>query len=405
MQRLQNLQYIDNDEQKGIKYDWDLIFSDYNSLKCPEDIYDPTTAPIKWDPKYLMYLSIRSTGKTTAWLLIGMIMNARYGTTICYVRQTEDEIAPKYSRELTKVVNGYENGRYIKEITDGRFNSIRYDAKRLYYCLRDENGKEVDRAEEPFLMMLAVDLAEIYKSTLNVFRGDIILFDEFVRTYYKPDAYINFMQLISTIKRRRQSMTIVMTANTIRYTSQWYREFMVQNELKHMELGDKRRIQTAKGTKVYMELVEPKAKARIMEDARLYFGFDNPDLLSIVGTDAAWTFPDVQRIKYEEDDKILTKRIRVMAENELKLVLVYNHMVGLHVNVYPATNRPKDDSVILTLGFIEQRNQLFALGRGQVFRTIWDLYKQGMFYFSDNETAVVLDDYIQRAREAIRKKL
>lgn len=406
MNALQNLRYIGEDEQKGLCYDWDLIFEKYKSLDCPTDIYDPTTAPMTWSGmRYIIEMSIRATGKTTGWVLIGMIMNALYGTTICYVRQSEEETAPKYARELMNVINGYENGRYIKEITGGRFNAVTYKDRRLYYSLRDENGKEIDRAEKEFLILLAVDLWNIYKSTLNVFRGDLIIFDEFVGKYYKEDSYINFMQLISTIKRRRQSTYIVMLANTIRYTSQWYREFMIQQEIKRMELGDKRKITTAKGTKIYVEIVEPKAKARIAEDAVLYYGFDNPDLLSIVGTDEAWAFPLSPRIKYENDDRVLTKRIRIRGENELKLVPVINSQIGLHVNVYPATTKPHDDEIILTLDSPKDRRELFALGRGEIFRKIWELYKLNLFYFSDNETAVILEDYVYRAREALRKKL
>ena len=207
------------------------------------------------------------------------------------------------------------------------------------------------------------------------------------------------------VKRRRQSTMIVMLANTIRYTSQWYREFMVQQELKRMELGDKRKITTAKGTRVYIEMVEPKAKARIAEDAALYYGFDNPDLLAIVGTDAAWSFPLSPRIKYEEDDKVLTKRIRLKGEEELKLVLVYNEEVGLHVNCYPATGKLKEDEVVLTLDAPKTRNEIYALGRGEVFKKIWELYKMNLFYFSDNETAVILEDYVQRAKEGLRKRI
>lgn len=406
MEMLQNIKYIDDDEQKGIKYDWDLIFKMYKSLKCPDDIYDPTTAPMTWSGmRYIIEMSIRSTGKTTGWVLIGMIMNALYGTVIPYVRQTEEETAPKYARELMNVIVGYDNGRYIKEITGGRYNTVVYKDRRLFYSLRDEAGKEIDRAEKEFLILLAVDLWQVYKSTLNVFRGDLIIFDEFVGKYYKEDAYINFMQLISTVKRRRQSTMIVMLANTIRYTSQWYREFMVQQELKRMELGDKRKITTAKGTKVYIEMVEPKAKARIAEDAALYYGFDNPDLLAIVGTDAAWSFPLSPRIKYEEDDKVLTKRIRLKGEEELKLVLVYNEEVGLHVNCYPATGKLKEDEVVLTLDAPKTRNEIYALGRGEVFKKIWELYKMNLFYFSDNETAVILEDYVQRAKEGLRKRI
>ena len=404
MKRLQNIKFIDDDEEKGVDYDWDLILEDYKKLGCPDDIFDPTTNPIE-KCRQIFNMSIRSVGKTTCWLLLGMIMNARYGTTVCYVRQTEEEIAPKYSRELMNVVVTYNQGQYIRQITDDRYNTCVYRDRRLFYVLADENGKEIDRAPDPFLIMLAIDLQQTYKSTLNVFRGDFFIVDEFVKTFYKDGAFTEWFHLFSTVKRRRQCARVIYLANTIRFTSQWYREFMIQNVLKEMRLGDRRMVTTPKGTKMFIELVEPKAKQRILEDAALYFGFDNPDLLSIVGTDVAWALPMVPRIKYEEDDKILTKKIRVMAEDELKLVLVFNREIGLHVNVYPATTRRHDDEWILTLDTPECRKDLYALGRGDVFKKIWDLYRQNLFFYSDNETGAVLMEYVQRCKEALKKKI
>ena len=404
LNRLQNIKFIDNDEEKGIDYDWELIKEDYRSLGCPADIFDPTTNPFE-KIRQIFNLSIRSVGKTTGWVLIGMIMNARYGTTVGYVRQTEEELAPKYSRELMKVIVTYNQGQYIRQITDDKYNTVIYKDRRLYYCLADENGKEIDRSPEPFLIMLAIDLQETYKSVLNLPRCDFLIVDEFVKTYYKDQAFINWMQLLSTVKRRRQCTRIVYLANSIRYMSQWYREFMIQHILKTMRLGDHRTVTTAKGTRIYIELVEPKAKQRILEDAELYFGFDNPDLLSIVGTDLAWSLPEVPRIKYEDDDKVITKKIRVKAEDDLKIVLVYNRTIGLHVNVYPATNKRHNDEILLTLDTPADRRDHFALGYGEIFKRIWDLYKKNLFFYSDNETGAILIDYVARSRDALKKKI
>jgi hypothetical protein len=86
-------------------------------------------------------------------------------------------------------------------------------------------------------------------------------------------------------------------------------------------------------------------------------------------------------------------------------VLVYNEEVGLHVNCYPATGKLKDDEIVLTLDAPKTRHEIYALGRGEVFKKIWELYKMNLFYFSDNETAVILEDYVQRAKEGLRKRI
>ena len=123
---------------------------------------------------------------------------------------------------------------------------------------------------------------------------------------------------------------------------------------------------------------------------------------AIVGMETAWSLPIVPRIKYEDDDKVLF-RIRVKGEDELKLVLVFNNRIGLHCNVYPATTKRKDDEYMLTLNEPESRKDLFAFGRGKVLERIWAVYKQNLFFYSDNETGVVLADYVQRSKEALKK--
>lgn len=401
---MKEIKYLQGIEKYGIDYDWKFLREEYKKLNCPPEVYDPTTAPID-KVSYIFNLSIRSVGKTTSWLLWGMLMNKHYGTTICYVRETEEQTAPKFARDLLNVVNGYEHGRYIRQITDGKYNSVIYNAKRIYYTLRDESGKEIDRAPEAFMIMLSIDLASVYKSTLNVFRGDFFIVDEFIGKYYRDQTFEQFMDLLSTVGRRRRTNKIVMLANTIRYTSPWYREFMIQREIKTLQPGSAVMMKTEKGTPIYIEMVEPKAKKEIEEHSMLYFGFDNPALAAITGTDVAWALPVSPRIKIEEDDRIILKNIRIRTEEDLKINLVYNKAVGLHVNVYPATHRVFEDEILLTLDPPESKRELWALGSGELLRKIWDLYKRNMFRYSDNETAALLDDYVRRARDAMRGRI
>ena len=74
--------YYDNKEEHGKIIDWKMIFKEYRKLlrgaKVSDPIYDPTTAPV-YDAKFFQLLSERSSGKTTGWLLIGMLLNKHYG--------------------------------------------------------------------------------------------------------------------------------------------------------------------------------------------------------------------------------------------------------------------------------------------------------------------------------------
>lgn len=399
-----DIKYIQNNEDLGIDYDWNLIRKEYKKLGVPDHLYDPTTAPIERN-RYIFNMSIRKVGKTTDWLLFAMVMHKLYKTTLSYIRETEEQTAPKYTRELLNVVNSYSNGKYIRLLTEGKYNSVKIDARRIFYVLRDENGKEIDRSPDPFMFLLSLDNWADYKSTLNIFRGDIIIVDEFVGKFYHDQSFEAFLQILSTVGRGRHSVRCIFLANTIRFTSPWYREFMIQKLVQRMRLGERVEYQTPKGTHIYIEFVEPKKKEEIRKYAALYFGFDNPVVDSIAGVDAVWSLPPSARIRHEPDEKLITNKLRILGDEEMKLALIWDSKIGLHVNVYPATSKIKDDETVLTLEAPENRRELFALGYGEFFRRIWDLYKKNMFRYSDNEIAVVLEDYVNRAKEVLRKKI
>ena len=93
------MKYISDNPEYGIQYDWKKIRKEFAKLEIPQDVYDPTTAPLE-RAKYFVETSERNIGKTTNWLLLGMIMNDIYGTIIQYVRQTEAMIMPKALKDL-----------------------------------------------------------------------------------------------------------------------------------------------------------------------------------------------------------------------------------------------------------------------------------------------------------------
>ena len=120
------IKYIDNDINKGIKYDYKFLLKEYNKLGIPKEYHTPARYNFN-NSNYFVELSERSVGKTTNWLLFGMVMNKYYGTVIQYIRQTSDMITPKYLKQLfeTIILNGY-----IEKITDGEFNNVQLKANK-----------------------------------------------------------------------------------------------------------------------------------------------------------------------------------------------------------------------------------------------------------------------------------
>ena len=185
-----NIKYIDNNQQKGILIDWNFIFKEFKKLKCPPDVYDPTTFPINvvnWG----VILSDRSKGKTTNWLIIGLLLYKHYGIQTGYIRQTDAMTKSTKTRELFNVVEEF---GYIKKIFGKQWNSIYLWQKHFYLCNRDENGKVLDKSEDDFCMVLSVDKSYDVKSTLSKPRMDLLLFDEFISNKYAPDEFVDLCQ-------------------------------------------------------------------------------------------------------------------------------------------------------------------------------------------------------------------
>ena len=398
---MENIKYYDNKETHGIIYDWNKIFKEYNKLKPPKEFYSPVKSPVN-SAKFFILMSERSSGKTTAWLLVGMIMNKLYGTTIEYIRQSVDMIKST-SLELFRVIIEYDNGRYIEQLTDGEYNSIYIFWRQAYYCRVDEKGKIISKSEKPFLTLLSIDNSANYKSSYNAPKGDLIIFDEFLnRNGYRPNEFLNFMDLLSTIIRKRKSPIVVMLANAVDYTSPYFKEFEISKEIKTLKTGDNKIIKTEKGTIIYAEIIGVKQTELKKEINRLFFGFNNSNLTSITGGINTWAFDSVPHYLQNENDIIITKNIRLDCNDcYIALDLIQTEHNGIIVFAHPSTKK-YDDTLILTNGNIDNSNKFFGFGHGKIFDIIWRLYKQNKFFYDTNETGAIVKNYVRTALQLKR---
>lgn len=390
---MKNFKYINNDEKLGIDIDWNMIFGEYKKLHPPKDVYDPTTVPIT-QAKYFQLLSERSTGKTTNWLLIGLLLYKHYGIITQYIRASEDMIKPSIAGDIFKVILEYGDGKYLRWITDGKYNSIHINWKKAFLCRVDDDGNIEEQDNNNFLQFLSIDNNFNYKSGYNAPKGDLILFDEFIGKIYRPNEYVDFMDLISTIIRKRKSPVVIMLSNGINLHSPYFREFEISKEVKSVKVGEHKLITTEKGTKIYFEIIGTKQTALKTEINRLFFGFNNPRLASITGGEQTWSFDPVPHIVNNETDRYINRKLRLVFDGEMiQLDVVSTEDRGLIVNAHPCTN-VYDDSIILTLGEIRSKRELYGLGKGKLCERIWQLYKENKWYYDTNETGSLVKNYL-----------
>ena len=388
------LRYIENKEEYGIAYDWGAIRRAFRALKCPPQYSSPIDTP--WEScAYDVEMSSRSTGKTTMGILWGMTIRKLYpGFQTGLLRLREDQIMPKNIRQMLDTIRTYDGGRYVKQLTDGRWNDIQHDAtKRAFrYVNRDENG-EIYEKDEPFLLLLAVNKSEDYKSALVAPMLDLILFDEFIAELYDPDDMIRFMNIIKTIFRDRMSGRVCMMANTIKPGSPWFRELEISKPLRAMKVGDSKIVKTEIGTPIYLHLFDNPTKQRTRINA-FFFGFKNPALAAIRGDGELWAYRDFQRILSDESDEVITKRLKIDTGDELLgCDWVKTKDRGMVFNIHPVTYI-RDEDIVLTNGQIWDKQH--QRGRGHCFISEWleRSEERGLLYFSDAETATAYTNFM-----------
>ena len=383
------IEYINGNKLDGIVYDFNFLRNEYKRLKCPKDVYNPCHLPFE-TCKWFITLSERARGKTTNLLLFGLLVWWHYGTGICYVRSNEQMIMPKASKDLFSNIVTW---GYIEKLTKGKYNNVFYKSRRWYLCHIDENGEQDLVADSAFCIMLSIDKNEQYKSVLET-KNDVIIFDEFIERYYYPNQFILFCDLCKTILRERQSGLILMSANTLDVHSEWFKETQINERVETMKQGDSEIITTPKGTRIFVEILGkklPKAERKRNVFNTLFYGFDNPKLASITGSDtwALYNYPHTPI-----DFKILDKTHYISYNDKLINLEICESVEGtIFINCHPAT-KTYDDSVIYSLEFSFDKMHRYKLGKTRKDKFIWNKYKENQFTYSDNTIGNLVEKYV-----------
>ena len=387
------MKYIDDNKELGILYDWKKIFRLYKKLGCPDNVYNPTALPIN-QAKYFMLLSERKTGKTTNLLLLGMCANQEYGTVIHYIRQREDMVVNKTIKDLFTTIRQY---GYIEKITKGKYNDVVYKSRRWYYCNIDDNGI-CEIAPTHFMYCCSIDKAFDLKSSYSSPLGDFIIFDEFISPYYYPNEFVSFEDLCDTIIRKRKSPIIFLLSNTIDKHSQYFNEFCVYDEIQRMNIGDKEIVETDMGTRVYVEIIKLKIdneqSAEKKEHNKLFYGFSNPQLNSITGVE--WATKSYPHINPEWNNDIIINNYYLKYNTKLLKLDIVQNEIGICVLIHRAT-KTYNDSIIYTIGDIDDNRYRFKFGNNKIDALIWKLYKANKFYYADNSCGTIVNNYIKQA--------
>lgn len=273
-----------------------------------------------------MIIGERSNGKTYD---IKKLVWNKYkltGEKFVYVRKRTDSISRKEMKRLWADSN---EDFIMDEIGD----FIRYTPEKGFYYMINDDCITIGYA-------LSI---EDYESKKGIPYNDIttIFFDEFIEKRGDlEDEVSKFLNLVSTIRRKRDNVEIFMVANTVTRFSPYFEAFGI--DIKRLHPGEISYVKHEMGAEVAIEYCKSLNKEGGVRKKDRYFGFDK--------------CPASQMIMYGEweYDVVNTKSVDDITWNcERRLIPMYLTALG---EVYEMTIYEKGDCPIVFVRKINTQN-------------------------------------------------
>lgn len=346
---------------------------------------------LKYNAKYNVIFGKRSDGKTYDSL---RFIIERYTKGLgqgAVIRRWRDDLTGAAGSILFD--NLIKNG-VISDLTQGQYNSVKYTSGCWYLVDRDES-LEITRADPvPFCYAFALNVSEHYKS-LSYPNITTCLFDEFIaRGMYLPNEFILFANLISTIVRNRDNLTIIMCGNTVNKYCPYFNE-MGLTRVKRQQPGtiDLYRYGESELT-VAVEYTTPKKSSK---GSDIYFdAFDNPQLKMI--TEGAWEIMVYPHLPEKYAPKQIVETFFIIFDGDtLHCDIVegeHQPFIYIHMKTTPIKKESTDwvysDAYVprpnWRRNIMHEHDAISALFR--------EFYNNGWIYYQDNPTGEIVRNYI-----------
>lgn len=350
---------------------------------------------LEYNATYNMVVGERSNGKTYAVLkyAIDDYFNGS-GGELALVRRWDEDIRPNKANQM---FNAHIENDVIAELSEGEYTGITYSAGKFYFCNYDEDdGRPIYNDNDVFGYTFAVSQGEHYKS-LSYPNINTILFDEFMtKGTTLKDEFTLFMNIVSTIVRRRDNVKIFMLGNTVNKYSPYFKEMgltnmsdMIQGTIDLYTYGD---------SELSVAVEYPKSNGESKPSDK-YFAFDNPKLKMI--TSGAWEldiYPHLP-VKYVPKDVELTYFIKfddsvfqceiIEAEGEL--------FTYIHEKTTPIKNENED--IVYSLEYSHRHNYSRSIYKAthRFGKIIASFFHTDKVFYQDNHVGNAISNYLELA--------
>lgn len=341
---------------------------------------------------YNLAIGERSNGKTYQLLLFALFLYVKHGIQSAYIRRWAEDIRGKRGTTLfdNLVVN-----KEIEFITNGEYTDIYFYSSRWYLC--KYVGKTQDKRvldSKPLCYGFALSNMEHDKST-SYPEVRLVVFDEFMtRGRYLTDEFITFMNVLSTIIRRRDNVKIYMLANTVNMYAPYFAEMGLEDIRKQKQ-----------GTIVKYDYGNSKLSCAVeycnavdesKKDSNKYFAFNNPKLEMITG--GVWEmdiYPHCP-IKFDKKDIIFMYFI-IFCDDVLQCEIISkNGAIFTYIHQKTTPLKDEDNDIIFEQKYDPRMNHFRNILKpvNKKIAKIKSFFDCDMVYYQNNQIGEIVRNYI-----------
>lgn len=350
--------------------------------------------------QYNIIFGERSNGKTTGVLIEGYKRFLQDGSQTGIIRRYDEDFVGANSAKTVynSLIQDGNGENQIQKLSNGRYTGVSYWGGK-YFLTRynDKMGKE-ERTEDVIAYGFSLTACEHYKSASfpNI---RTILFDEFMtRKFYLPDEFVLFGNVISTIIRTRDDVTIYMCANTVnKYGCPYFTE-MGLNRIKEMKQGD---IDVYKyGESDLLVAVEYSDGIGKKKPSDKYFSFSNPKLKMV--TSGSWEmdiYPHCP-VKYVPKDIIFTYFIQYEDITLQCEIISKDDITFTYIHRKTSELKDIENDIIYTTTYDARPNfkRRITAPCSKIEQKIASFFREERVYYQDNEVGEIVRNYLQWCR-------
>lgn len=342
--------------------------------------------------QYNLIFGKRSNGKTYS-VLNEIIENyAKTGQQGAYLRRYREDFIGKRGQQMFSALV---SDGLIKKYTNGKWTTVKYQSSQWFFAREDEKTGRLITDGEPFCFGFSLAQMEHDKSTSypNI---TTVVFDEFIsRIGYLPNEFVLFMNVLSTIIRQRNNVTIYMLGNTVNKYCPYFKE-MGLGHIEDMEAG-KIDVYSYGNSKLKVAVERTKNHNIQGRKSDVYFAFDNPSLEMITG--GAWEldlYPHCPR-KYVDED-IVFKFFVIYNDQILQgEVVELDDCSFIYFHRKTGDIRHPDRDLIFTEEYDPRPNYVRNLRRSslEAVRKISLFFRDSKVFYQDNDVGEIIRNYLQ----------